>query len=221
MPMLNPDEASNLTSGFTSILAVLIPVLAFAYVAAVFWTLDYANRRRMPLTKTATPMGRRYAPVAYSFLVMTGLVMAALPSWTLFQYELHHNYPNHRVLVALRLIIFAACWTSTTAAAFAIFIIHPTYARHPISSIGTQSIWTLLTWSFWVSGAAVLSNTVPRLFEKDFCQQLVHCGHLQAIQVFCLIEIAALTAGMFVLMWLAWRCARDVWLPAPNRRLPT
>ncbi|KAF7312654.1 hypothetical protein MIND_00279600 [Mycena indigotica] len=210
-PISSPGQASNFTSGLTSALACLVPLLAFVYVAGVFWTLDYANRRRMPMNKTQLPIVRRYSPFFYSFLVMTSLVMIALPSWVLLQYSLQLNYPSKRTVIALRLFLFNACWTSTTSAAFTIFMLHPIYSRHPISSIGTQSIWTLMTWSFWVAGAAVLSNAVPQLFDKTFCDNLVYCGHLQAIQIMSLVEVGALTAGLLVLIWLGWRCARDIW----------
>ncbi|KAF7289602.1 hypothetical protein HMN09_01322300 [Mycena chlorophos] len=214
-PVPNPDEASNLSSGLISVLACLIPLLAFLYVGAIFWTLDHAKRRRTPLSKTTTAPGSRYAPVGYAFLVLTGLVMIALPTWVLSQYGLHDNYPNNHILVALRLLLFSACWTCVTAAALTIITIHPTYSRHPISSIGTQLIWLVLSWAFWVSGAAVLSNSVPQLFVGSVCDALVYCRHLQAIQIFSLIEISVLTIGFVVFLWLAWRCAREVWHPAP------
>ncbi|KAJ7196849.1 hypothetical protein GGX14DRAFT_504672, partial [Mycena pura] len=177
----DPDLASNLTSGLTSILACLIPALAFAYVAGVFWTLNYANRRKAPLGILMSQGSHRYAPIAYSFLVISGLVIIAIPAWVLLQYSVHHNYPNVDTRTAMRLGLFTACWTSVTAATFTILFVHPTWSRHPISSIGTQSIWILLTWAFWIASAAVLNSALPQLFNKDVCQQVVYCHHIQAI----------------------------------------
>ncbi|KAF7374355.1 hypothetical protein MSAN_00319500 [Mycena sanguinolenta] len=217
----NLDEASNLTSGFTSVLACMIPLLALAYIGGVLWTLDYANRRRNPLNKAHSLGWRGYAPVAYGFIVITSLVVVAIPSWILLQYSLYRNYPNAEARIGMRLVLFAACWTSVTAAAFTIFFVHPNWTKHPISSVGTQSIWVLLTWTFWLASALVLSHTMPQLFDKDTCERLVYCNHIRAIFAFSVLEIAIFTGGMAVMAWLAWRCAREVWYPSPTRSLTT
>ncbi|KAJ7300730.1 hypothetical protein DFH08DRAFT_908043 [Mycena albidolilacea] len=210
----DPDEASNLTSGFTSILACMIPVLALAYIGGVLWTLDYGNRRRTPLDKRSSLASHRYAPIAYAFIVITSLVAVAIPSWILLQYSLNQNYPNPEAQIGMRLVLFAACWTSVTAATFTILFVHPKWTKHPICSIGAQSIWVLLTWTFWLASAAVLNHAMPQLFENDTCQHLVYCGHIRAIFAFSVLELAVFTGGMATMIWLAWCCARDVWYPS-------
>ncbi|KAJ7168653.1 hypothetical protein C8R46DRAFT_897887 [Mycena filopes] len=225
----DPDQASNLTSGLTSILACIIPLLALIYVGSVLWTLDYANRRRNPLNKTISLAAHHYAPIAYAFIVMTSLVVIAIPSWILLQYSLHQNYPNTKTRIGMRLVLFTACWTSVTAATFTILFVHPTWSRHPITSVGTQSIWMLLTWTFWLASVLVINHAVPRLFSKETCQHLVYCGHIRAIfgestctSVWFLDALiirfsGVFTIGMAVMMWFAWRCARDIWSPSASR----
>ncbi|KAJ6545001.1 hypothetical protein DFH09DRAFT_1040492 [Mycena vulgaris] len=218
----DPDQASNLTSGLTSILSCLIPLLAFLYIGGVFWTLDYSRRRRNPLEKMIPPVTttHRYAPIAYALVVITSLVVIAIPSWLLLQYSLQQNYPNTEARTAMRLVLFTACWTSVTAAIFTILFVHPTWSRHPITSVGTQSIWILLTWIFWIASAAVINGAIPQLFNKDACQRLIYCIHIQVVFAFSVFEIAVFTAGMAMMTWLAWRCARDVWYPSPIRSQP-
>ncbi|KAJ6512676.1 hypothetical protein C8R45DRAFT_961060 [Mycena sanguinolenta] len=215
----DPDEASNLTSGLTSVLACMIPVLALAYIGGVFWTLDYANRRRNPLNKTSSLGWHGYAPVAYALIVISSLVVVAIPSWIILQYSLYRNYPNAEARIGMRLVLFSACWTSVTAATFTILFVHPKWTKHPLSSVGTQSIWALLTWTFWLASALVLNHAIPQLFDKDTCQRLVYCGHIRAIFAFSVLEIAIFTGEMAIMMWLAWRCAREVWHPSPTRSL--
>ncbi|KAJ7679200.1 hypothetical protein DFH06DRAFT_1165974 [Mycena polygramma] len=207
----DPDQASNLTSGLTSVLACLVPALALLYICAVLWTLDYGNRRRTPLNKETSLASHQYAAIAYAFVVLSSLVVIAIPSWILLQYSLYQNYPNAEAKIAMRLVLFAACWTSVTAAVFTILFVHPTWSRRPVSSVGTQGIWVLLTWSFWLASAGVLNHTIPQLFDKDTCQRLIYCGHIRAIFAFSILELAVFTVGMVTMMWLAWRCARDVW----------
>ncbi|KAJ7888786.1 hypothetical protein B0H13DRAFT_1626962 [Mycena leptocephala] len=237
----DPDQASNLTSGLTSVLACMIPVLALVYIGGVLWTLDYRNRRQTPLNKTYSVGSHRYAPIAYAFIVITSLVVIAIPSWILLQYSLYHNSPNAEAQIGMRLVLFSACWTSVTAATFTIFFVHPKWSKHPISSVGTQSIWVLLTWTFWLASAAVLNHAIPQLFDDETCQRLIYCGHIRAVFgesfIRCIsqpsrfwrceptmYEVEAtrrltgvFTAGMATMMWLAWRCARDVWYPSPIR----
>ncbi|KAJ7755528.1 hypothetical protein B0H16DRAFT_1722248 [Mycena metata] len=213
----DPDQASNLTSGLTSILACIIPLLALIYIGSVLWTLDYTNRRRNPLNKAISLASHHYAPIAYAFVVITSLVVIAIPSWILLQYNLQHNYPNTKTEIGMRLVLFTACWTSVTAATFTILFVHPTWSRHPITSVGTQSIWVLFTWAFWVASATTLNAALPRLFDKQTCQHLVYCGHIRAIFAFSVLEIAVFTMGMAAMMWFAWRCARDVWAPSATR----
>lgn len=81
----------------------------------------------------------------------------------------------------ISLFRFTACWTSVTGATFTILVVHPTWSKHPVSSVGTQSIWFLLTWTFWIASAGVLNGAIPRLFNKNACQHLIYCGHIQAL----------------------------------------
>jgi len=215
--LVDPDQASNITSGLTSILSCLIPVLALLYIGGVLWTLDYAYRPRNSTQKMLPPKTHRYAPIAYGFVVICSLVAIAIPSWILLQYGLHQNYPNIEARNAMRLILFTACWTSVTAAIFTILFIHPRWSKHPVSSVGSQLIWILLTWTFWIVSAAVLNGAIPQLFNKSTCGHLIYCSHIQALFAFMLIEIVAFTAGMIMMIYLAWRCAREVWYPMGPR----
>ncbi|KAF7329218.1 hypothetical protein MKEN_00182400 [Mycena kentingensis (nom. inval.)] len=203
--MADPDAASNLTSGLTAALACAIPLLAFAYVGAIFWAVNSANRRRLPSSKNPPSKNLRYSLWVYSLLVVVSLILIAIPSWLLLQFQLRNNYANRRTIIALQLILFDACWTGISAGASIILSIHPSSARHPISSIGTQSIWTLVTLALWIAGATVLSGAVPQLFNA--CA--IYCHHLRAVYVLCLLQIITLTTYLLLIFWLAWRCARD------------
>ncbi|KAJ7614083.1 hypothetical protein FB45DRAFT_1064907 [Roridomyces roridus] len=211
--LVDPSPSNNSTSALTSILSCLIPLLVLLYIGAVLWTLDYAYRPRDSEEKMLVPKTYRYAPVAYGFVVIISLVTIALPSWILLQYNLHHNYPNIEARNVMRLILFTACWTSVTAAIFSILFIHPTWSKHPVSSVGTQSIWILLTWVLWIASTGVLVSAIPHLFAKDTCAQLAYCTHIQTLFAFLIVEIAASTVGLLTMSYLAWKCAREIWYP--------
>jgi hypothetical protein len=62
-----------------------------------------------------------------------------------------------------------------------LLFLHPTYATHPIVSIGAQALWILLSWIFWVVGATVVNAALPILLTGGSCFGLVYCGQLQAL----------------------------------------
>ncbi|KAJ7222938.1 hypothetical protein C8J57DRAFT_1198277 [Mycena rebaudengoi] len=205
-----PSDPANITSGLTSILASLIPLLALLYIGGLLWTLDYAHRNPKLTIEVSKPQNRRYAPIAYGFIVILSLVMIAIPSWILLQYNLYQNYPNVETRTGIRLLLFSAAWTCLTAATFTILFVHPAWSRHPISSIGTQSIWVLLTLIFWITGTVLLNKAIPHLFSKETCAHLVYCGHIRAVFVLSVLEIICFTGGMITMMWLSWRCAHEI-----------
>lgn len=76
---------------------------------------------------------------------------------------------------------FASCWTTMTAAAFSILFLHPAWSRHPISSIGSQGIWIVVSWVHWVVGAGLLNSAAPGVFGKRACGDVVYCGQIRAL----------------------------------------
>ncbi|TFK36688.1 hypothetical protein BDQ12DRAFT_609412 [Crucibulum laeve] len=174
-------RTSYLSSTITSLLACITPMLGLMYLVALSWTYRYARRNPRPLNKTSGVRLQRFAPLVYVFLVLSSLAEVAIASWLLLQYRFHGNYPNVIALRGTRLVLFSACWTSLTAGAYTLLFLHPTWSKHPISSIGTQAIWVFATWVFWIAGAAVINASVPGLLVGGSCDGVIYCGQIRAL----------------------------------------
>jgi len=76
---------------------------------------------------------------------------------------------------------FSACWTVLTAGTYTLLFLHPTWSKHPASSIGAQAIWIFLSWLFWIVGSGILNSAVPSLLVKGSCSGVVYCGQIRAL----------------------------------------
>jgi hypothetical protein len=83
---------------------------------------------------------------------------------------------------------FASIWTFVTAGLFSLLFLHPTWSRHSISSIGTQGIWLLVTWLFWVVGAGVINGSLPSLINNGICKGIMHCVQLRLLFGVAVVE---------------------------------
>jgi len=153
---------------------------------------------------------QRYAPIVYIFVVCSSLVELALATWLLLQYRFHHNFPNTEARTGTILLLFSASWTAVTAGAYSILFVHPTWSRHPVSSVGAQAIWVFVTLVLWIVGAGLLNGAIPLVLVKGQCSGIVYCGQIQSLFAVSVIEALTLTVGMAVLMWLAWQTTRDL-----------
>lgn len=77
-------------------------------------------------------------------------------------------------------IRFAGCWTTITSGTYTLFFLDPVWSRRPVASIGTQAVWVVVTWVFWVAGTALLDKSSP-VFTTYSCQGVVYCGQLKAL----------------------------------------
>jgi len=76
---------------------------------------------------------------------------------------------------------FAASWTTLTAGAYTLLFVHPTWSKHPVSSVGSQAIWTFITWLFWVVGSGILNGSVPNLLDRGTCGDVVYCAQIRGL----------------------------------------
>jgi hypothetical protein len=86
-----PSDPANITSGLTSILASLIPLLALLYIGGLLWTLDYAHRNPKLTIEVSKPQNRRYAPSKLLGSV-SGACLSYYPS-RIWLYR--HTQPSH------------------------------------------------------------------------------------------------------------------------------
>ncbi|KAF9001571.1 hypothetical protein BDQ17DRAFT_1244386 [Cyathus striatus] len=175
------SRTSSLSSTITALVACITPMIGLLYFCALTWTYKFSRRNPRPLNKTSGVRLQRYAPLVYIFLVLSSLAEVAISSWLILQYRFHHNYPSIVVRNGTRFILFCASWTSGIGGAYSVLFLHPTWSRHPVSSIGTQALWVFITWIFWVAGAGTINTAIPTLLMRGQCDGIAYCGQLRSL----------------------------------------
>ncbi|KAF9556029.1 hypothetical protein CPC08DRAFT_711509 [Agrocybe pediades] len=210
------DEAASrtayLSSTITSLIACVVPMIGLMYLCVLSWTFQRARRDPRPVNKASGVRLQRWGPVGYVVLVLSSLVALAFSSWLILQYRFNHNYPNVLTRNGVRLLLFTSSWTTLTAGTYTLLFVHPTWSMHPVASIGSQAIWTFVTWLFWVVGAGVLNASVPGLLDGGRCVEaaavMVYCGQMRGLFGVAVVQSLMLSAGMLGMLWLAWQSAR-------------
>ncbi|KJA16178.1 hypothetical protein HYPSUDRAFT_301973 [Hypholoma sublateritium FD-334 SS-4] len=202
------SRISYLTSTTTTLIACIVPIIAIMYILLLSWTYQYSQRNPRPLNKTSGLRLQKYAPGVYVFLVLTSLSEVALASWLVLQYRFNHNYPTVQFRTGTRLILFTSVWTSITGGAYTLLFLHPSWSKHPVSSVGAQAIWVFTTWLFWVVGVSIVNPSVANLLDKGSCEIVAYCSQIRGLYGVALVEIFTLTIGMAIMIWLAWESAR-------------
>ncbi|KAG6335671.1 hypothetical protein ID866_3405 [Astraeus odoratus] len=175
------------SSAISSIIAAVTPMLALIYFCPLYLLYRHSKRNPRPLNKMSGMRMQQYGPFVYVFLLFSSLAGVADATWLLLQYKFNDNAPNPTLRSGVKFLLFAGCWTTITS----------------VASIGTQAVWVLVTWVFWVAGAGLL-NSSSRLFTTFSCEGVVYCGQLKALFALSVIEIATLTFGMIVIGCTGW-----------------
>ncbi|PPR04418.1 hypothetical protein CVT26_002284 [Gymnopilus dilepis] len=177
------DRLSYLSTTTTGLIACLTIMLALMYLVVFSWSLRYMREgeKKWGVNKGSGVVVGRWAPVGYAFLVLSSLTEVALSSWLILQWKFNHNFPNAYTRAGTRLILFASSWTTLTASTYTVLFTHPSYSRHPISSIGAQAIWAFLTWLFWVVGAGVVNASIPGVIDRGACREVAYCVQIRGM----------------------------------------
>ncbi|KAF9447415.1 hypothetical protein P691DRAFT_671571 [Macrolepiota fuliginosa MF-IS2] len=217
-----PDFSTSYTSTtLTSIIACAIPMIALMFLAGISWVYHHSLQNPKAINKASGYQLQRFAPLFYIFIVLASLAEVAISSWLLLQWDYHHNYPNPRIRAGARYLLFTACWTTATASIFSFLFVHPRWSRYPISSIGSQALWVLVTWIIWIVGSGIVNAALPSLLVKGSCMNIIYCDQVRSLfgkRPLILqypIDSVALTLSMAVMIWRAWQSTRDV-LHTPN-----
>jgi len=194
---------SYLTASITSIVASVTVIVAVFYLTGLFFLSQRMPKDNMPVNKCSTFRLQRSVPFVYMLVVFSSLVEVSVSSWLIGQYASKHNYPSLDSRKSVCVTLACACWTCVTAGAYLVLSFHPSWRTLPISSIGAQAVWILITWIFWVTATAVIDKALPSIIISGNCG-LIYCGQLQVLFAIAVLQIVVLTLAMFIVIWLAW-----------------
>lgn len=128
---------------------------------------------------------RRGHPVLFGLLLLFGIIEGANTSWLVSQYNNNNSYPTQSIQDRSRFLVFVSWWTVVFSAAYlAAFWFAPLSF---ISSIASHGAWIILTWIFWLAGAAAMTAALGGGLS---CGTTVYayCGQLNASIAFAWIE---------------------------------
>ncbi|EGN92388.1 hypothetical protein SERLA73DRAFT_65845 [Serpula lacrymans var. lacrymans S7.3] len=216
-PNTGISKSQNYATATSTVIAVVAPMFALIYFCPLYLLYRHSKRHPRPINKVSGARLQQYGPAVYVFLVFSSLAEAAIVSWLLLQYRFNDNQPSPMTRNGIRLLLVASCWTTVTAGTYTLFFLDPLWSKHPIASIGAQAIWVLITWTFWIAGAALLSESVIEGSYEDLVY--VYRGQTKAILALAIVEILTLTLGMLTIIWLAWGSTRDIRRPRWPERL--
>ncbi|KAI0925689.1 hypothetical protein AcW1_008063 [Taiwanofungus camphoratus] len=202
---MSQHSTSKIAAG---VIAAITLTIALMYIGGFYYLYIYSKKHPKALNKAVGVRLQRYVPVVYIFLIISSIIEIATSSWLLVVYNGIHNYPNVGARNGIRLCLFSACWTLLFSTLYIVLFAHPTLSKHPLASIGSQAIWVLASWCFWVACTATLSGALP-FATSGACLGLPYCGQLQALFAFSVIEMLVMTLSMLGLVWLIWRYVRD------------
>ncbi|EGO24249.1 hypothetical protein SERLADRAFT_369483 [Serpula lacrymans var. lacrymans S7.9] len=182
-PNTGISKSQNYATATSTVIAVVAPMFALIYFCPLYLLYRHSKRHPRPINKVSGARLQQYGP---------GMKINKCSSalWLLLQYRFNDNQPSPMTRNGIRLLLVASCWTTVTAGTYTLFFLDPLWSKHPIASIGAQAIWVLITWTFWIAGAALLSES-----------------------------ILTLTLGMLTIIWLAWGSTRDIRRPRWPERL--
>ncbi|KAJ3775613.1 hypothetical protein FB446DRAFT_724413 [Lentinula raphanica] len=200
---------SSFSSSLTSVISFLTTILGVVYLLTLLWVINISRMQPRALKRDFSRHLQRYAPFVYIFIVLTSLVEAACAFWLLVQYVHQQSFPSSSSRSALHLVIFCSCWTLFTAGVSTILFIHPIWSTHPIASVGSQSVWVILTLCIWFTGTTVLACSLPSQFLDPTCDSLVYCGQMRVLFALSLLETIALTGATITMLWIVRLSIRE------------
>ncbi|KAH7871570.1 uncharacterized protein C8R40DRAFT_543322 [Lentinula edodes] len=219
---------SKFSSNLTSIISFLATIVGVFYFSMLLWVVNLFRTQPRVFKRDYSRHLQRYAPcelcllfartaafscdlviiatsgVVYVFMVINSLVEAACASWLLVQYIHQQSFPDSPSRSALQLIIFCSCWTLFTAGFLTILFMHPTWSTHPVASVGSQTIWVIVTSGLWVAGVTILACELPAQ-----CISVAYCGQIRALFAFSLLETIVLMGAMLTILWIVRQSVRE------------
>ncbi|TFK56362.1 hypothetical protein OE88DRAFT_1649614 [Heliocybe sulcata] len=151
------------------------------------------------MSSTSDVFVRRGHPIMFGLIIFFGIVELALSAWLTSRYNAHHNYPSGDVRTVSRFLLFASLWTILLSPVYMGLFLTST-AGSIFTSIASHFIFILLSWIFWLAGAAALTSALGGGLSCHL-DAVSYCGQLNAEEGFAWALFIMFTfALLFVLV---------------------
>lgn len=169
---------------------------------------------------------RKAHPIAFGFVILFSFIEFLITTILISNYNSNDSYFSDSLRDRLKFLLFTSIWSLifTSIYLFGIFKLPTNF----LFSLASHAGFLFITWIFWLSGAAALSDTLSGLSCGDMFLTnarinvgIPYCHSLRAVQAFAWIEWITLS---FVLAYIALIGSKAVktgaGLKSPMREVP-
>jgi len=139
--------------------------------------------------------------IFFGALVLFAIIELSISAWLTARYDSHHDYLSITERDRVEYLLFCSIWTTFLSPIFpALLFFESTLI---LTGIAAHVIFLFLSWVFWLSGAAAITEALGGTLNCDF--HTVYCGQLNALEAFAWIIWVLLTLGFIVVLAFAVR----------------
>ncbi|KAI0066595.1 hypothetical protein BV25DRAFT_1912653 [Artomyces pyxidatus] len=153
---------------------------------------------------TADSHVRRGHPITLALVILIAIIELCISAWLTARYNQHHNFLSTSERDRVRFLLFCSVWTILLSPLFLTSFL--TSPGSILSSVAAHGIFLFMTWVFWLSGAAALSESLGG--RLNCSHHFVYCGQLNALEAFAWIEWVILTFAFVVVVLMGSRAMR-------------
>jgi len=138
---------------------------------------------------------RKGHPIVFGVLIVAAIIELCIAAWMTAKYNTNQNFPNSTFQTRVRYILFASIWTVLLGSIYLTLFIF--MAGNVVASIGSHFVFLFLTWIFWLAAATALTQSLGGTLDCNIQDQVVYCGHLNALEGFAWLIWLLLTLMLF------------------------
>lgn len=150
------------------------------------------------------PYGSYLKPGYYIFFVVIiaiAIIELSISAWLTSRYNSRHDFLSTAERSRVRFLLFCSIWTTALSPIFPVVL--SLESLEALASVAAHLIFLFVSWVFWLSGAAALTNSLGG--GLDCSHHFVYCGQLNALEAFAWIEWVFLTLGFVFVIVVAVR----------------
>ncbi|KAJ3526322.1 hypothetical protein NM688_g8276 [Phlebia brevispora] len=148
---------------------------------------------------------RRGHPIMFSLIIVFAIIELAISGWLVARFNKHHNYPSISVRDKTRFLLFTSTWTILGCFFYMILFLRSASAvsagpGSALTSVGSHGIFMFMTWVFWLSGAAAITNALGGGVSCGGSNHVTYCGQLNALEAFAWIDWCFTTFALAIII---------------------
>ncbi|KAI9454920.1 hypothetical protein BJY52DRAFT_1261873 [Lactarius psammicola] len=142
--------------------------------------------------------------IFFVVIVVIAIIELAISAWLTSRYNSRHDFLSTTERDRVRFLLFCSIWTTVLSPIFPVLLFLE--SLEILASVAAHIIFLFVSWVFWLSGAAALTNALGGGLDCDL--NFIYCGQLNALEAFAWIEWVFLTIGFVFVIVVAVRAGQ-------------